>query len=169
MVQPLERAVTPSAGHPDPDVVLSKPPSHASTNLCAFCSGIAARIRVESVRSFLRNRCTLSAECAMIPVLEDSSRKIRSRTEQIGMPIATTIRCVALIRRHLPRQTKTRFHALNQTIGPCQATRPLATAHIKLHRLDKELRHHPLFMIQTIQTPTINGRGNGGVTIMLTK
>src|SRR5579871_3816685 len=64
MVQPLERAVTPSAGHPDPDVVLSKPPSHASTNLCAFCSGIAARIRVESVRSFLRNRCTLSAECA---------------------------------------------------------------------------------------------------------
>src|SRR5579871_1957605 len=92
MVQPLERAVTPSAGHPDPDVVLSKPPSHASTNLCAFCSGIAARIRVESVRSFLRNRCTLSAECAvgtrkgqehLVSAVGDEGEQREPRTETL--------------------------------------------------------------------------------------
>src|ERR1700678_2526956 len=38
--------------------------SQAGIAACAFPSGIAALIEMESVRSFLRNRCTLSVECA---------------------------------------------------------------------------------------------------------
>jgi len=62
--------------------------SHAREKPCAFCSGIDAHIRMESVRSFLRNRCTLSAEYALPKAWNESIFPYTKNTAILHCPYA---------------------------------------------------------------------------------
>ena len=61
---PSEADIQYSPDFPTPIWYYLDNPSHAGTNDCTRSNGIDALFRTESVHSFLRNRCTLSAECA---------------------------------------------------------------------------------------------------------